>query len=114
MKSFALIFFLLTGVSMNAFAEKIWIDVRTAEEYAKGHVAGALLMPHDQIAVLIADKVSDKTAQLQLYCGTGRRADIARNTLLQMGYTNIENLGSVENAMVIADELNERNSLNYD
>ena len=110
MKSFALIFFLLTGISMNAFAEKIWIDVRTAEEYAKGHVAGALLMPHDQIAVLIADKVTDKTAQLQLYCGTGRRADIARNTLLQMGYTNIENLGSVENAMIVAEELDKPDS----
>lgn len=110
MKSFALIFFLLTGISMNAFAEKIWIDVRTAEEYAKGHVAGALLMPHDQIAVLIADKVSDKTAQLQLYCGTGRRADIARATLLQMGYTHIENHGSVENAMTVADESNKQNS----
>ena len=110
MKSLALIFFLLTGISMNAFAEKVWIDVRTAEEYAKGHVAGALLMPHDQIAVLIADKVSDKTAPLHLYCGTGRRADIVRNTLLQMGYTNIENHGSVENAMIVADESNEPDS----
>ena len=114
MKLFGLIFFLLAGVSMNALAEKIWIDVRTAEEYAKGHVSGALLMPHDQIAVLITDKVSDKTAPLHLYCGTGRRADIARNTLLQMGYTHIENHGSVENAMVVADEQNEHDSLNKD
>src|SRR5690606_33600303 len=95
-------------------AEKVWIDVRTAEEYAKGHVAGALLMPHDQIGVLIADKVADKTAPLQLYCRTGRRADIARTTLLQMGYTNIENHGSVENAMAVADELNRHNSHSED
>lgn len=114
MKRLGLIIILLAGVSMNVFAEKIWIDVRTADEYAKGHVPGALLMPHDQIAGLIADKVSDKATPLQLYCGTGRRADIARNTLLQMGYTNIENHGSVENAMVVADEQNDHNSLNRD
>ena len=96
--------FFITGLSMNAVADEVWIDVRTSEEHAAGHVAGALLMPHDQIAALISEQVPDKNAEIQLYCRSGRRADVARDILLQMGYTSVTNHGSLENALAITEQ----------
>lgn len=78
--------------------------MRGADEYAAGHVPGALLIPHDQIAALIADKVSDKNADIQLYCRSGRRADVARDVMLQMGYARVTNHGSLENALLVAGQ----------
>jgi phage shock protein E len=94
----------ILGGSMQAMAETVWIDVRGADEYAAGHVPGALLIPHDQIAALIADKVSDKNADIQLYCRSGRRADVARDVMLKMGYASVTNHGSLENALLVAEQ----------
>lgn len=89
---------------MNAIANEVWIDVRTPEEYAAGHVRGALLMPHDQIAALVGAQVPDKDADIQLYCRSGRRADVARDTLLAMGYKKVTNHGSLENALIVVEQ----------
>lgn len=94
--------FLLAGFSMNVVADEVWLDVRTPEEYAGGHVEGALLMPHDQIGGLIAEQIPNKNTEIQLYCRSGRRADVARDALLRMGYTRVTNHGSLENALVVA------------
>lgn len=93
--------FLVAGFSMNLIADEVWVDVRTPEEFAAGHVEGALLMPHDQIASLISAQVPDKNAYIQLYCRSGRRADVARDVLLQMGYSRVTNHGSLENALLV-------------
>lgn len=90
---------------MQAVAEPIWLDVRSADEYAMGHVQNAILIPHDQIAERIADEVSDKNADIHLYCRTGRRADMARDVLIQMGYKNVVNHGSLENAQMVIGRL---------
>lgn len=87
---------------MQAIADQVWIDVRGADEYEAGHLPEAILIPHDQIAVLITEKVSDKDADIHLYCRSGRRADMARDLLLQMGYTRVTNHGSLENALAAA------------
>lgn len=97
------ILLVLMGFSMNVLADKVWIDVRTPEEYAAGHVEDALLIPHDQVAAMIGEKVPDKNADIHLYCRSGRRADVARDILLQMGYSSVTNHGSLENALQIAN-----------
>jgi len=94
------------GVVMSAQAEVVWIDVRGADEYAAGHVPGALLMPHEQIAELIVKQVPNRDADLQLYCRTGRRVEIAREQLVQLGYTRINNHGSLENALEVFAQSN--------
>lgn len=95
---------LLLGISMNVTADQVWIDVRTPEEYAAGHLSEALLIPHEQMAELISAKVSDKNTDIHLYCRSGRRADVARDVLLQMGYNRVTNHGSLENAIVVAEQ----------
>lgn len=89
---------------MSVGAEQVWIDVRTQQEYLAGHLPQAMLLPHDQIAALITEKVEDKNADIQLYCRSGRRADAARDLLLQMGYTRVTNHGSLENALLVVEQ----------
>ena len=71
------------------------LDVRTAEEYSAGHIPGAVLAPYDRLE---ADfKEVDKGRPIVLYCRSGRRSAIARQTLLAMGYSNLADFGGISN-----------------
>ncbi len=71
------------------------IDVRTRPEYDAGHIDGAILIPYDVIAEQVADHTTDKQQQIVVYCRSGRRAGIAQQQLLEMGYVHVENAGSL-------------------
>ena len=64
------------------------IDVRSAEEYAAGHVPGAVNIPHDQVASRLAEIPKDK--EVVLYCRSGRRSGLAAETLEANGYKNLQ------------------------
>jgi len=68
----------------------VFIDVRTAEEYAEGHIQGATLIPVQELAERINEVPKDK--QVYLYCHSGRRSANAAGLLAKAGYTNIENV----------------------
>ena len=72
------------------------IDVRSPEEFATGHLDGAINIPHEQIAEQIARFTQDKNAEIQLYCRSGRRSGAALETLQGMGYKNLSNLGAYD------------------
>ena len=76
----------------------ILLDVRSPEEYASGHLQGARNIPHDRIEAEIAAIAPDKSAQIILYCRSGRRADTAMKTMQAMGYENVSNYGGLEDA----------------
>ena len=76
----------------------VLLDVRSPEEYAAGYLKGARNIPHDRIGAEIAAVVPDKSAQVILYCRSGRRAKTAQETLRAMGYTNVSNFGGLEDA----------------
>ena len=76
----------------------VLLDVRSPEEFISGHLRGAVNIPHDRIAEEIAAAVPDKTAQVILYCRSGRRADTALKTMQAMGYGNVSNFGGLEDA----------------
>lgn len=89
----------LLGVALAAPAQAkspIWIDVRTPHEHAQGHVPQSLNIPYDEIEQHIAAAAPDKNTPIALYCRSGRRSEIARQTLLQLGYTQVQNLGSYD------------------
>ncbi|NWF39686.1 rhodanese-like domain-containing protein [Mariprofundus sp. NF] len=68
----------------------VFIDVRTPEEYAEGHIEGAMLIPVQELAERISEVPKD--VQVYLYCHSGRRSANAASMLAKAGYTNIENL----------------------
>lgn len=82
-----------------ARAQGVWIDVRSPEEFNEGHLQGAVNVPHDQIASQIARISPDKTAPVNLYCRSGRRAEAALQELKKMGYTNVTNHGGYEDLL---------------
>ena len=77
---------------------QILIDARTPEEYASGHIEGALLLPYDKTQAEIAGMVPDKNARILVYCRSGRRSGIAKETMEALGYTDVTNLGSMQDA----------------
>jgi len=64
------------------------IDVRSAEEYAAGHVPGAVNIPYDQVASRLSEIPKDK--EVVLYCRSGRRSGLAAETLEANGYKDLQ------------------------
>lgn len=108
--------FLFLVLSLTVYAEDtvdiahmvetgVIIDVRTVEEWDAGHIEGANLIPLEQVAAGISDVAADKDTPVLLYCRSGRRAGVAQETLLKMGYTNVVNLGGIIDAQKTLDQL---------
>ena len=73
----------------------IILDVRTQEEYDQGHIPGAILISHEEIAEKAEDVLTDKDQLILVYCRSGRRSKIAAEALVELGYTNIKEFGSI-------------------
>ena len=68
------------------------LDVRTPEEYAAGHIEGAINIPHDQIASRLASLDSYRDRDIVVYCRTGRRAGIVQQALRDEGFGSVQDL----------------------
>ena len=66
------------------------VDVRSPEEYASGHIAGARLLPLQTIAK--RHKELPKNTPLIITCRSGARSRAACEQLSQLGFTNLHNL----------------------
>ena len=88
---------LVSAQDAQSSAEQgVWIDVRTPEEFATGHLEGAVNIPHTDIADRIAALVTDKDTPIHLYCRSGTRAGMALEILMEMGYQDVINEGGYE------------------
>ena len=70
------------------------LDVRTPEEFAEGHLPGALNIPVDQVAKRL-DEVGPKDKPVVVYCRTGRRSGLAAVTLEKAGFQSVHDLGAM-------------------
>lgn len=73
----------------------VLLDVRTKDEYEEKHIPGSLLIPVDVIEKEAASKLTDKNADIFVYCRSGRRSVTASEALVKMGYRNVYNLGGI-------------------
>ncbi len=71
------------------------VDVRTAEEYAQGHIPGAILIPNEEIHDTRPEKLADLNTTIILYCRSGRRSLEAAEKLAALGYTDVRDLGGI-------------------
>jgi len=71
------------------------VDVRTAGEFKEGHIKGAVLIPVDEITSRAEKELPDKNAAIVVYCRSGVRAARAAQSLADMGYTNVYNMGGI-------------------
>jgi rhodanese-related sulfurtransferase len=65
------------------------IDVRSAAEYASGHVAVARNIPLDQIEARLGELAEHKDADIYVICQSGRRSMAASEAMAKNGYKPI-------------------------
>ena len=73
----------------------IILDVRRPDEYAKGHIPGAINLPNEEIGTSEITELPDKTQLILVYCRSGRRSKEASEKLVKLGYTNIVEFGGI-------------------
>lgn len=87
-------------VALQADAEQegkyVIVDVRSAEEYAAGHINGAVNVPLDDIKNDASVLDADKDKKIVLYCNSGKKSGEAQDALLAAGYTDVVNAAGVK------------------
>jgi len=81
---------------LNAKENFVLLDVRTQEEYNAGYIAGAILLPYDEINAKATIVLPNKEKEIVLYCRSGRRSAIAKKSLLDLGYQKVVDFGGVK------------------
>ena len=72
------------------------VDVRTAEEFAEGHIPGAVNVPNESISEnSMPQELPDKDQILLIYCRSGNRSRQAAEKLAKTGYTNLYEFGGI-------------------
>jgi rhodanese-related sulfurtransferase len=79
-------------------ADTIIIDVRTPEEFAQGHLAGAVNHNVEDGSLEAALAGLDPAAEYIVYCRSGRRSAIATELMARADFGAVTDLGSVEEA----------------
>ena len=80
---------------MDTEKDYIIIDARTDEEFAAGHIEGAIMIPEYEIANRAEKELPDKDQLILVYCRSGRRSKIAAEELVKLGYTNVKEFGGI-------------------
>ena len=74
----------------------ILLDVRTLEEFAGGHIPGALQLTNETFTKQDAENLlKDKTQTIYVYCRSGRRSKQSSQKLVDFGYTNVIEIGGI-------------------
>ena len=75
-------------------AADVLIDVREADEYALGHLPGAILMPRGLLEFKLSSTpaLSGRDLKVVLYCKTSGRAALAAQSMQSMGYSNVQSI----------------------
>ncbi|MGB6877726.1 MAG: rhodanese-like domain-containing protein [Candidatus Acidiferrales bacterium] len=74
---------------IDAGEKMVLVDTREDNEWARGHVPGAIHLGKGVIERDIEKTIPDKNATLVLYCGGGFRSALAADNLQKMGYKNV-------------------------
>jgi rhodanese-related sulfurtransferase len=81
-----------TKKKMDAGEKMIVVDVREDNEWARGHIPGAVHLGKGVIERDIEKAIPDKETPLVLYCGGGFRSALAADNLQKMGYRNVTSM----------------------
>ncbi len=73
----------------------IILDVRRADEFAEGHIPGAINVANESIGTSEIPELPDKDQLILVYCRSGNRSKQAARKLADLGYTNIVEFGGI-------------------
>jgi len=77
---------------MDGGEKFLLVDVREDNEWAQGHLPGAVHLGRGIIERDIEVKVPETSTKMILYCGGGFRSALVADNLQRMGYTNVESM----------------------
>ena len=80
---------------MDSGEEHIILDTREQDEFDKGHIPAAILIPYTEIENKAEEIIPDKDKLILVYCRSGRRSKIAAENLAKIGYTNVKEFGGI-------------------
>lgn len=80
---------------MDTESDFVLLDVRTEEEYAAGHIEGAVLLPDYEIRARAEEVLPNKEQTILVYCRSGRRSKNAAAELAEMGYRRVKEFGGI-------------------
>src|SRR5271157_4518435 len=72
----------------------IILDVRTADEFNAGHIAGAINIDYESAQFSANVSLLDKNKQYLIYCETGVRGAAATQIMIGLGFKNVQNIAS--------------------
>ncbi|MBY6198305.1 rhodanese-like domain-containing protein [Vibrio hangzhouensis] len=81
---------LTSSASVEAKSKSYFIDVRSPQEFAAGHIEGSINVPLQMIFSLANSDLSQDD-ELVVYCASGMRSSQAAEALLSLGYRNVVN-----------------------
>lgn len=70
------------------------VDVRSPEEFADGHIDGAINIPIQQLSGRLGE-LGDDDGQIVVYCQSGGRSAMAKRLLESNGFENVHDLGGI-------------------
>ena len=73
----------------------IILDVRRPDEFAAGHIPGAINVPNESIGTAEIPELPNKDQLIMVYCRSGRRSKEASEKLVKLGYTSIVEFGGI-------------------
>lgn len=68
------------------------LDVRTPEEYATGHIPGAINITHTELGDRLSEIEEHRNDEIVVHCRSGKRAGLAETVLLEAGFTRVRDL----------------------
>lgn len=68
------------------------VDVREDNEWEKGSIPGATHLGRGVLERDIEKEISDKNAEIVLYCGGGFRSALSAESLKKMGYRRVSSM----------------------
>ena len=77
----------------RATPNAVLVDVRETDEFASGHIPGAINLPLSTLAT--TDIPFPEDATVFVYCLAGTRAGRAVRFLENAGFTNVKNIGGI-------------------
>jgi len=75
----------------------VLLDVRTVAENTEKRIPGSVLISVEDIKTQATERLLDKNAAIFVYCRSGNRSAIAAQALANMSYTNVYDLGGINN-----------------
>ncbi|MBR4409886.1 MAG: rhodanese-like domain-containing protein [Firmicutes bacterium] len=83
---------------MNSEENYIILDVRRADEFASGHIPGAVNLANEVIGeddAAVEAVLPDREQMILVYCRSGNRSKQASQKLADLGYTNVVEFGGI-------------------